>query len=237
MALPDDDSVQAGELALGLLEGEARAAALRRTLAEPAFAADVEQWRARLAGMFDEAGAVPPPAALEERVMAVADARGTGTVRGIGGVAPIWRTLAAVSMLVAACLLLALFLRPAPLPIGTPQPAPAAPAPAPLLAAMTRTDGGQPFAALYDRGRGTLRLVGAGRWPAGRSAELWVIAGKAPPVSLGVLDGGNRVTLAMTRLPPVLPGQTLAISIEPPGGSPTGAPTGPVVATGELHAG
>jgi anti-sigma-K factor RskA len=27
---------------------------------------------------------------------------------------------------------------------------------------------------------------------------------------------------------------TLAVSLEPPGGSPTGQPTGPVIATGEL---
>ena len=29
-------------------------------------------------------------------------------------------------------------------------------------------------------------------------------------------------------------GATIAISVEPPGGSPTGAPTGPVVASGSL---
>ena len=29
-------------------------------------------------------------------------------------------------------------------------------------------------------------------------------------------------------------GATIAISVEPPGGSPTGAPTGPVVASGAL---
>jgi anti-sigma-K factor RskA len=30
-------------------------------------------------------------------------------------------------------------------------------------------------------------------------------------------------------------GATIAISVEPPGGSPTGAPTGPVVASGPLN--
>jgi anti-sigma-K factor RskA len=40
-------------------------------------------------------------------------------------------------------------------------------------------------------------------------------------------------------LPPDLAGRvasdmTLAVSLEPPGGSPTGAPTGPVIASGKL---
>ena len=40
--VPED--VAAAELALGLLEGEERGAALRRVLAEPGFAAQVEWW-------------------------------------------------------------------------------------------------------------------------------------------------------------------------------------------------
>ena len=39
---PEPQDVAAAELALGLLDGEERAAALRRVLAEPAFAAEVE---------------------------------------------------------------------------------------------------------------------------------------------------------------------------------------------------
>jgi anti-sigma-K factor RskA len=32
----------------------------------------------------------------------------------------------------------------------------------------------------------------------------------------------------------VEPGDTLAVSVEPPGGSPSGAPTGPVILSGPL---
>ena len=42
-----DPDMAAAELALGVLEGEERATALRRVLSEPAFAAEVERWRAR----------------------------------------------------------------------------------------------------------------------------------------------------------------------------------------------
>ena len=44
----------AAELALGLLDGDERAAALRRVLADPAFAREVEDWRNRMAGLFDD---------------------------------------------------------------------------------------------------------------------------------------------------------------------------------------
>ncbi|MBM3507725.1 MAG: hypothetical protein FJX64_08430, partial [Alphaproteobacteria bacterium] len=68
----------------------------------------------------------------------------------------------------------------------------------------------------------------------GRAAELWLIAGDAPPRSLGLLDKrGSRSVF----LPPRLRGTVaLAVSLEPPGGSPTGAPIGPVVYQGRLQA-
>ncbi|PWG68431.1 hypothetical protein DF186_25135, partial [Enterococcus hirae] len=62
--------------------------------------------------------------------------------------------------------------------------------------------------------------------------ELWLIAdGADAPVSLGVLDnaGTTRIRVPDDIAPGVRTG-TIAISIEPPGGSPTGAPTGTVVA-------
>ena len=51
----------AAELALGLLEGDERAAALRRVLADPAFAREVEDWRNRMAGLFDDYREVAAP--------------------------------------------------------------------------------------------------------------------------------------------------------------------------------
>jgi anti-sigma-K factor RskA len=68
--------------------------------------------------------------------------------------------------------------------------------------------------------------------------ELWLIPADGVPRSLGVigLGGTQRVTLAPTLLELVADGAVLAVSLEPVGGSPTGAPTGPVIATGRLTA-
>jgi anti-sigma-K factor RskA len=70
----------------------------------------------------------------------------------------------------------------------------------------------------------------------GRSYELWLIPGRSTtPRSLGVVGSDE-----FTQRP--LPGNvdldalrsaTFAVSLEPPGGSPTGAPTGPVLFTGK----
>ena len=52
------------------------------------------------------------------------------------------------------------------------------------------------------------------------------------PRSLGVLPGGSGVVALRGK---VLAGaDTLAVTVEPAGGSPTGAPTGPIVYAGKF---
>ena len=69
-----------------------------------------------------------------------------------------------------------------------------------------------------------------------RSMELWLIPQGGQPHSLGLIAPGQPVRL---NVPPELveqvgAGATLAVSLEPPGGSPTGKPTGEVIAAGDL---
>ena len=61
-------------------------------------------------------------------------------------------------------------------------------------------------------------------------AELWLIAG-GKPVSLGVIPKAGESRYLLPRGVSVDAGGTLAVSLEPLGGSPTGQPTGPVVTT------
>jgi len=68
-------------------------------------------------------------------------------------------------------------------------------------------------------------------------AELWLIPSRGGrPHSLGLIQPGSPIRLV---IPPGLAGQltpdaTLAVSLKPPGGSPTGQPTDPVIAGGKL---
>jgi anti-sigma-K factor RskA len=63
-----------------------------------------------------------------------------------------------------------------------------------------------------------------------RDTELWLIA-DAGPISLGVIPQSGEVRRTLPGGLPLAAGRTLAVSLEPIGGSKTGQPTGPVVTT------
>ena len=69
-----------------------------------------------------------------------------------------------------------------------------------------------------------------------RAMELWLIPAGDKPHSLGLIEPGQPVRLDVPRdlVARINADATLAVSMEPPGGSPTGQPTGPVVASGKL---
>jgi anti-sigma-K factor RskA len=84
------------------------------------------------------------------------------------------------------------------------------------------------------RSRGELRVQAAGNLSLdqARAYELWALPGEgAAPVSLGLMpkSGGTKLQLNDAQRLALSRSRQLAISLEPPGGSPTGAPTGPVV--------
>ncbi len=222
--VPED--VAAAELALGLIEGEERGAALRRVLAEPGFAVQVEWWRSRLAVLFDLWPERAAPPHLAARIEASLD--GTPAPEQTSRFA--WPALAAVTSAIAASLLLFVMVRSEPtVPVS--QPIPVA-RPTSVLVAMLG-NAKSPVAAVYDPANGALRVAAGPGVPDARVAQLWVIGGDGVPHSLGLLSG-RPTSLAPKGVDRgrITPGATLAISVEPLGGSPTGLPTGPVVATG-----
>jgi anti-sigma-K factor RskA len=72
--------------------------------------------------------------------------------------------------------------------------------------------------------------------PAGSSFELWMLPDGGNPVSLGLLPemGAAQLALSAAQLGVLTRTMTLAVSVEPAGGSPTGLPTGPVILTAPL---
>jgi len=93
--------------------------------------------------------------------------------------------------------------------------------------------------AMLSRDGRTLELRAARPVVAGpaQSYELWLLEGKAAPISIAVLGSLD----ARFAVPPALVGRLaagakLAVSVEPAGGSPTGAPTGPVILVGDITA-
>jgi anti-sigma-K factor RskA len=72
--------------------------------------------------------------------------------------------------------------------------------------------------------------------PAANSYELWMLPDGGMPVSLGVIAGAGATESPLTdaQLAVLMRTMTLAVSLEPAGGSPTGLPTGPVLFTAPL---
>ena len=184
-----------------------------------------------MAPLLDEIAPVAPPDSVWRRIEArLGPANDNVTVlqRRIG----MWRGIAAGAMALAASLAVCPRLQP-----------PAAGADG---AAGRPADGGdarrrqEPMkvVASWDPGTRQLVLAVPADMPAdpGHSHELWVIPADGKPRSLGTMPAGKRMHMrladALAQL--LQQGATIAISVEPAGGSPTGAPTGPVVASGAL---
>jgi anti-sigma-K factor RskA len=157
-------------------------------------------------------------------------------VRAIRRKLDLWRGVAAGASALAASLAVVMLTR-AP-DIAPPVTAPA-PAPAPMIAMLGDEQQGAMLVASWNPGQNNLRVTAAAQMPeqAGRAHELWVIPADGTPRSLGTMPNAARMHMPVT---PQLSrdlqeGATLAVSVEPPGGSPTGLPTGPVIASGKLE--
>jgi anti-sigma-K factor RskA len=218
---PPED-MTAAELALGVLDGEERAAALRRVLTEPAFAQDVEAWRDHFALLFEQWPEAAAPSGMLARI--------EESIQPKTATPGYWRVATGALGLIAASLLLVIVLRPA---VPPPGPVPSAPV---LVASLDGTGPRSALAAIYDPARGELRIPTAAAPAANRSAELWMIGSDGVPHSLGLLDTADRtvVVIKPADRAKLAPGLKLAVSSEPLGGSPTGLPTGPIVASGAL---
>jgi anti-sigma-K factor RskA len=235
--IPDAPSDLAAEYALGVLTGDElrRARELART--DPDFRGQVARWSGRLAPMLDEVEAVqPPPAAWAGIRQRLGDSANHGNVLQLRRRVHQWRGVAAAMSALAACLAIVLVTglpRPAPVPVEVHRPA----AP-PLVAMLGDQDRPMKVVASWDPAARQLVLAVAPDMPADpqHSHELWVIPPDGKPRSLGTMGGGKHMhmRLADTLAQLLQQGATIAISVEPPGGSPTGAPTGPVVASGAL---
>ena len=116
---------------------------------------------------------------------------------------------------------------------------PPAETPQPRLVASLAADGSDVrYLAVYDaRARTSACRMSPGERAAGRDFELWMIEGQQAAGVAGRHPCRRSTSIwrsATTSGDKIASGAVLAISLEPAGGSPTGQPTGPVVAAGDL---
>lgn len=237
--MTDDRNDLAAEYALGVLTGEDLRAARDLLQSDASFRAEVARWSGRLAPLLDTVDPVAPPTSvwplIEQRIAPSAD---SGNVVHLRRRVSRWQAFSGAMTAIAASLGLLILFRPV-----TPQSARiehpiAIEQPTPLVAALGDKQSGTKVVASWVPDSRQLVVVVAGDMPAdpARSHELWVIPKGRKPVSLGTMPTARQMHLHLADATAGLlkQGATLAITLEPRGGSPTGAPTGPIMAAGEL---
>ncbi|XDA97500.1 anti-sigma factor [Sulfitobacter sp. LCG007] len=214
---PEEFDALAAEYALGLTPEGERKAVRERSFRNPDFANAVALWHERLAAMTDDIDPVRPPRRVERAIRA--------RLFGAGHV-PLLRRAGFWQGGSLAAIALAGFIGFRQLDQGAPVP----------IYATQITGEEVTVLAVYDPLRDGLALNRtAGNARPGRVLEVWAIAPDAAPVSLGLLPESGTVHVQLPEdLKPIAGQLTLAVSDEPPGGSPTGSPTGDVLAAGEV---
>lgn len=212
---PEEDAdLLAAEYVLGVLDLADRSAAEVRLRRDVTFAMRVAAWENRMADLNADFADVPAPdvfARVEARLFPpVLAPQRRGWLSGLFGAA--LGTVAAVGL--AAWLLLA-------------------PVDPTLRAVLTADASPLRYEAVIAGDEMTLTRIAGDAADASHDHELWIIVGDAAPVSLGLLTGDS-ITLPTPQ--GAATGYVLAVTLEQLGGSPTGAPLGPIVAAGALTA-
>jgi anti-sigma-K factor RskA len=230
--LSDEHELLAAELAFGLLDAGEHRDAEARLAADAAFADAYRRWAGYAATMATGRDEAPRPSiwtAIEARLPA-----NDTTAAPVARSSVRWWQASTFAALAAAIVLAVIGVQRSAIP--TAPVVTQAPPTAPLVAVLTGASDKGVVTVSYDPASGRLTSAPAGVDVAGHSAELWVIPAGQSPRSLGVIAAGAPGwTRAPAKAAPALAvGATLAISVEPVGGSPTGLPTGPVILTGKI---
>lgn len=222
------DEVLAGEYVLGVLSLEDRQKVERRMRNDRPFAAIVSRWEQNLSEFSEEYERVTPAASvypkIEKRIFGD-KAAGANLWNSI----TLWRSVAFASLFLVAGVMVFTITNETAL-----RSAPGKQ----LSASLAGQNSSISLLANYDATNGRLKVtpVAAGK-PEEKSLELWLIRGTDPAEALGILPqtGEGEITLPSELHGKLTEGAIIAVSVEPFGGSPTGKPTGDVVASGTIH--
>ncbi len=181
------------------------------------------RWERRLLPLADSVSPVEPPSHAWEEIE-----------RRLGFKTPKqprtwwWPAVTAVALLVTTVTLLTSVLR---------EPSISADSAAERLAFIQDSDQQPVWVITVDEQSGRLESVAinAPAQDADRVFQLWMLPAEGAPESFGLLPATNSARAEFALSPALLAllrdAKGVAVSVEPPGGSPTGAPTGPVVFT------
>ncbi|MEP6504626.1 MAG: anti-sigma factor [Betaproteobacteria bacterium] len=214
----------AAEYVLGTLTGGARRRFDALLPAHPALRRAVSGWEARMLPLALKAEPVAPAAAvwnaIEGKLGWSAEGAASSAAKAPAkGLLRFWQAFSGLATV--AALVLGVMLRTAPTE-------------APMIVVLRATQGTETLVAGLspDRQQLTIQPLQKVALTAQQSLELWALPKSGPPASLGVISSEKLTALSKKALPRDTKG--LAVTLEPLGGSPTGAPTGRIVFVGDL---
>ena len=220
----------AADYVAGTLRGPARRRFEALLPAHPLLRDAVREWQTRLMPLTVSVEPERPPAVVWQRI----EARLGGAPAAKPAPAGWWQRLAVWRGVAAfasvAALSLAMLLA---------SPGPAQPPIVVVLGATGEGPGGAIAPAAFvasisgdGRALVTKPLTQVSMQP-DKALELWAVPGQGAPRSLGLISAQGTTIVKKGK---VLDNTAaLAVTLEPPGGSPTGAPTGPILWAGKLQ--
>jgi len=230
----DELDMLAAEYVLGTLGQDERAAFELRLATETEAKRAVEGWNRRLSPLALSMKGIEPPAGFWSKIEplleprdgrhAVATAMPANNIVELQRSVKRWRNaFIAVSALAASLAAYALFQG-----FANVKPQGAA-----YVAILSQGGESPALIVNVDAASQSAFVIPAGaKTPKGRSLELWFIGRGEEPKSMGLLEShAGRLSLPAGAN---VENASFAVSVEPEGGSPTGAPTGPVIYSGKL---
>jgi len=239
MSTPDPEDgdrspLRYAEYVLGVLDADARAAVAHEMATSDEAAVAVALWQKRLMPLTETLPEVAPSDDVWARIR---QRLNWDTVTERSNLTPFWNNVRlwqwiglGASLAAVACVVL---LVTAPV-----RKAPGAVRAAIMVSSLRQDNGVADWTATMDLDRKQIVIVPAASATIAqdRSAQLWLIPAGQAPVSVGVFKPDRTTVLPLNATLLARLGATaaLAVSVEPPGGSPTGQPTGPVIAKGAI---
>ncbi len=225
---PELRSRLASEYALGTLRGGARRRFEDYLKRDVALRADVERWEMYLSPLAERLAPVDPHARvwkkIEARLVGASDAAVASEKAGLWESLYFWRSFGlGASGLAVALLATMLTLKPVEQ--------------SPILTAVLAEDNNVARVFVEQSKPGLLMVKMVTPWKTmnGMALELWVVPKDGAPRSLGLINDTGETRLVFTGMDEKLSGGLVfALSKEPPGGSPTGQPTGSVMCKGAI---
>jgi anti-sigma-K factor RskA len=227
------DQVIAGEYVLGVLSPEDRQKVEARMTLDRNFAAMVDHWRSNMLSVDH----TPRPSRRAPRRTTPFAEPVAGRPETIRSDTKIWDTALWQSVAFwrgVACIAL-IGLAGVGLSLSGAFGGPVA---RPLVTRLGVSGSDLALAARYDAADGRLRLapVAAAADAPGpadaKALEVWLTPPGGAAISLGVFRGDGDIVVPKAARSRMTQGATLAVTLEPAGGSPTGAPTGRIIAEG-----